>query len=149
MTSLISPHNAQALSGKAAGGLLRATIEVKDDHLASVSLSGNFFCHPQDAVSELAASQAAVAQPGLGQLFTLANAGIELGRLGGIDGATRLLGQGTEAPENRWVFCSRLFRRLAGQAPALFPPLMVETAETEDTQGPTVQDVGFSGPFVQ
>jgi lipoate-protein ligase A len=40
---------------KAPGGLLRATIELKGDQLASVSLSGDFFCYPQDAVSELEA----------------------------------------------------------------------------------------------
>ena len=41
---------------KAPGGLLRATVEVRDGHLASVSLSGDFFCYPQDVVSELEAA---------------------------------------------------------------------------------------------
>jgi hypothetical protein len=40
---------------KAAGGLIRATIEVKDDWLAYVSLSGDFFCYPHDAIGELEA----------------------------------------------------------------------------------------------
>jgi len=38
---------------KAPGGLLRATLEVKGDRLATVSLSGDFFCYPQDAMSSL------------------------------------------------------------------------------------------------
>ena len=38
---------------KAPGGLLRATLEVKEDVLTDVSLSGDFFCYPQDAISEL------------------------------------------------------------------------------------------------
>lgn len=38
---------------KAPGGLLRATLELKGDRLASVSLSGDFFCYPQDAISAL------------------------------------------------------------------------------------------------
>ena len=41
---------------KAPGGLLRATIELRDGHLADVSLSGDFFCYPQDVVSELEAA---------------------------------------------------------------------------------------------
>jgi lipoate-protein ligase A len=38
---------------KAPGGLLRATLEVKGDRLTTVSLSGDFFCYPQDAISRL------------------------------------------------------------------------------------------------
>jgi lipoate-protein ligase A len=38
---------------KAPGGLLRATLELRDGRLAQVSLSGDFFCFPQDAVGEL------------------------------------------------------------------------------------------------
>ncbi len=38
---------------KAPGGLLRATVEVKGDRLTTVSLSGDFFCYPQDAISGL------------------------------------------------------------------------------------------------
>jgi lipoate-protein ligase A len=38
---------------KAPGGLLRATLEVRGDRLASVSLSGDFFCYPEDGVSAL------------------------------------------------------------------------------------------------
>jgi lipoate-protein ligase A len=38
---------------KAPGGLLRATLEVKDNRLASVSLSGDFFCYPEDAITRL------------------------------------------------------------------------------------------------
>jgi lipoate-protein ligase A len=43
---------------KAPGGLLRATLEQKGDRLASVSLSGDFFSYPQDAVSALEAELA-------------------------------------------------------------------------------------------
>jgi lipoate-protein ligase A len=38
---------------KAAGGLLRATLEVKDHRLAGVSISGDFFCHPEGAIAQL------------------------------------------------------------------------------------------------
>ncbi len=38
---------------KAPGGLLRATLELKDGRLEQVSLSGDFFCYPQNAVEEL------------------------------------------------------------------------------------------------
>jgi len=38
---------------KAPGGLLRSTVEHKDGRLEQVSLSGDFFCYPQDAVEEL------------------------------------------------------------------------------------------------
>jgi lipoate-protein ligase A len=38
---------------KAPGGLLRATIEVKDGQLSTVSLSGDFFCYPMEAIAEL------------------------------------------------------------------------------------------------
>ncbi len=38
---------------KAPGGLLRATIEVKGDRLTSVSLSGDFFAYPEEAISKL------------------------------------------------------------------------------------------------
>jgi len=41
---------------KAAGGLLRATVEVKDNHLAGVSLSGDFFCYPEGAIARLEAA---------------------------------------------------------------------------------------------
>jgi lipoate-protein ligase A len=43
---------------KAPGGLLRATLELKGDRLTSVSLSGDFFCYPQDAVAALEAELA-------------------------------------------------------------------------------------------
>jgi lipoate---protein ligase len=38
---------------KAPGGLLRATVEVKDNRLAYVSLSGDFFCYPQETIGDL------------------------------------------------------------------------------------------------
>jgi lipoate-protein ligase A len=38
---------------KAPGGLIRATLDVRDGALVDVSLSGDFFCYPQDAVSQL------------------------------------------------------------------------------------------------
>jgi lipoate-protein ligase A len=38
---------------KAPGGLIRATLEVRDNTLVDVSLSGDFFCYPQDAVTQL------------------------------------------------------------------------------------------------
>jgi lipoate-protein ligase A len=34
-------------------GLIRATLEVQDGRLADVSLSGDFFCYPQDTVEQL------------------------------------------------------------------------------------------------
>jgi lipoate-protein ligase A len=42
---------------KAPGGLIRATLEVQDDQLlVDVSLSGDFFCYPQDTVEQLEAA---------------------------------------------------------------------------------------------
>jgi lipoate-protein ligase A len=38
---------------KAPGGLVRATVEVSDGRLSYVSLSGDFFCYPQEAIGEL------------------------------------------------------------------------------------------------
>jgi lipoate-protein ligase A len=38
---------------KAPGGLLRALVEMKDDRLMHISLSGDFFCYPQDAITRL------------------------------------------------------------------------------------------------
>lgn len=38
---------------KAAGGLIRATVEIKENCLGDVSLSGDFFCYPQDALNKL------------------------------------------------------------------------------------------------
>jgi lipoate-protein ligase A len=38
---------------KAPGGLLRVTLEVRDGRLGQVSLSGDFFCYPREAVGEL------------------------------------------------------------------------------------------------
>ncbi|MHB9033072.1 MAG: lipoate--protein ligase [Anaerolineae bacterium] len=52
-TRIASGVNVQQRLYKAAGGLLRATMEVKDDILVNVSLSGDFFCYPEDAISTL------------------------------------------------------------------------------------------------
>jgi lipoate-protein ligase A len=38
---------------KAPGGLIRATVEIKGDRLNDVSLTGDFFCYPRDAISDL------------------------------------------------------------------------------------------------
>lgn len=38
---------------KAPGGLLRCTAELRDGRLSQVSLSGDFFCYPQDSVETL------------------------------------------------------------------------------------------------
>jgi lipoate-protein ligase A len=38
---------------KAPGGLIRATLEVRDGQFSFVSLAGDWFCYPQDAVAEL------------------------------------------------------------------------------------------------
>jgi hypothetical protein len=38
---------------KSPGGLLRATIEARENCLNKVSLSGDFFCYPEDAVSQM------------------------------------------------------------------------------------------------
>ncbi len=40
---------------KAPGGLLRATLEIKENCLHSVSLTGDFFCYPRGAITELEA----------------------------------------------------------------------------------------------
>jgi len=46
---------------KAPGGLLRATLEVKENRLASVSLSGDFFCYPEGAIVQLEATLEGIA----------------------------------------------------------------------------------------
>ena len=38
---------------KAPGGLIRADFEVHDGQLSGVSISGDFFCYPKDAIAEL------------------------------------------------------------------------------------------------
>jgi len=38
---------------KAPGGVIRATIEVGEGQWRYVSLSGDFFCHPKDALSDI------------------------------------------------------------------------------------------------
>jgi lipoate-protein ligase A len=38
---------------KATGGLIRADFEMRDDILSHLSISGDFFCYPEDAVSQL------------------------------------------------------------------------------------------------
>ncbi len=38
---------------KAPGGLLRAILETKDGRIVRVSLSGDFFCYPGDALAGL------------------------------------------------------------------------------------------------
>lgn len=38
---------------KAAGGLIRADFEIKEDRFGNVSLSGDFFCFPEEAISRL------------------------------------------------------------------------------------------------
>ena len=41
---------------KAPGGLIRATLELRDNRLVDIALSGDFFCYPQDAVERLEAA---------------------------------------------------------------------------------------------
>lgn len=41
---------------KAPGGLIRATLEIRKDRLVDVSLSGDFFCYPQDTIEQLEAA---------------------------------------------------------------------------------------------
>ena len=55
---------------KAPGGLLRATLELKGDRLASVSLSGDFFCYPQDAVNALEAELAGASMERVAAIVT-------------------------------------------------------------------------------
>jgi lipoate-protein ligase A len=38
---------------KATGGLIRADFEVSDDQISGVSISGDFFCYPEDSISQL------------------------------------------------------------------------------------------------
>ncbi len=38
---------------KATGGLIRADFEVSDDRLSGVSISGDFFCYPEDSIAQL------------------------------------------------------------------------------------------------
>lgn len=48
---------------KAPGGLLRATLELRGDQLANVSLSGDFFCYPESAVARLEGALEGAALP--------------------------------------------------------------------------------------
>jgi lipoate-protein ligase A len=48
--------NVQQRIHKAPGGLIRATLEISDGRLTYVSLSGDFFCYPQDAIGDLEAA---------------------------------------------------------------------------------------------
>jgi lipoate-protein ligase A len=41
---------------KAPGGLIRATLELRDGRLVDIALSGDFFCYPQDTVERLEAA---------------------------------------------------------------------------------------------
>lgn len=50
---------------KAPGGLVRATLEVRDGRLARVSLSGDFFCYPGDALAGLEDALAGVPLDGV------------------------------------------------------------------------------------
>jgi lipoate-protein ligase A len=38
---------------KATGGLIRADFEVSEDRLSGVSISGDFFCYPEDSIARL------------------------------------------------------------------------------------------------
>jgi lipoate-protein ligase A len=38
---------------KAIGGLIRADFEMRDDRMSHVSISGDFFCYPEDAIAQL------------------------------------------------------------------------------------------------
>jgi lipoate-protein ligase A len=58
---------------KAPGGLVRAIIETKDDRIVRVSLSGDFFCYPGDALAgledSLAGTPVARLEPALAAFF--------------------------------------------------------------------------------
>jgi lipoate-protein ligase A len=55
---------------KAPGGLLRASSEVKDNHLTNVALSGDFFCYPEEAVAWLESSLEGVPLERVGAVLT-------------------------------------------------------------------------------
>jgi hypothetical protein len=38
---------------KATGGLIRADFEMRDGILSHISISGDFFCYPEDAIAQL------------------------------------------------------------------------------------------------
>jgi lipoate-protein ligase A len=80
---------------KAPGGLLKATFEEKDGRLCQVSLAGDFFCYPRDAILDLERALEGVTKDGLEKIL------VEVYSKGGIDtpGVTpadwlRLLGGG-------------------------------------------------------
>jgi len=64
---------------KAPGGLLRATLETKGNHLASVSVSGDFFCYPENGIAllESALEGVAIAQVEQTLQDTYAHDGLE------------------------------------------------------------------------
>jgi lipoate-protein ligase A len=59
---------------KAPGGLVRAVVETKDDRIVRVSLSGDFFCYPGNALAgledALAGTPLARLEPALAAFFT-------------------------------------------------------------------------------
>jgi lipoate-protein ligase A len=55
---------------KAPGGLIRATVEVKDGQMTYASLSGDFFCYPMDAIGELETALAGVPLEQVGDVLT-------------------------------------------------------------------------------
>ena len=55
---------------KAPGGLIRVTMEVKDNHLQGVSISGDFFSYPRDAVGDLESALEGASVDGLRDVLT-------------------------------------------------------------------------------
>ena len=54
---------------KAPGGLLKAVYELKDDRIFDLSLSGDFFCYPREAVSDLEVALEGAKLADLGRLI--------------------------------------------------------------------------------
>lgn len=54
---------------KAPGGLIRATVEVREGKMTYASLSGDFFCYPMDAVGELEAALVGVSLEQVGDVL--------------------------------------------------------------------------------
>ena len=53
ITKISSSVNVVQKMYKAPGGLLKSSFEIKDNRINNLSLSGDFFCYPQDAITQL------------------------------------------------------------------------------------------------
>lgn len=69
-TKIASGVNILQKAFKSPGGLLKATYQLKDDRVSDLSLSGDFFCYPREAISNLEIALDGTKLADLGTLIT-------------------------------------------------------------------------------